>query len=92
MPVLGVVPLLLRLGREWPCVAHCEAPWRTPCFLVEAHWTLTALVLLSFLVEVGHTAPSGGDGIWASGEELSVSNVCRLSSARVGRFLLLLLP
>ena len=40
-----------------------------------------ALVLLSFLGEVGHAAPflpSGGDGIWADRGGLSVTNGCRL--------------
>ena len=40
-----------------------------------------ALVLLSFLGEVAHAAPflpSGGDGIWADGGGLSVTDGCRL--------------
>ena len=55
----------------------------------------SGLVLLSFLGEVCHAAPclpSGGDGIWAEGEEWSVTDACGLGSACVGRLLLLLLP
>lgn len=40
----------------------------------------------------GAVAPSGGDGIWADGRELSEPGVCRFSSPWKGRSLLLLLP
>ena len=52
--------------------------------MAEAHLAVVALVLLSFLVEVGH-----GHAL-ESGQELSVTNMCRLT-AWVGRSLLLFL-
>lgn len=56
--------------------------------LAKAHLAMVALalVLLAFLVEVGH------DYTLDSGQELSVPNVCGLSSAWVGGSLLLFLP